>query len=410
MEKENVVVENVTLRKSSEILPKEYLEDKVRLKMSIIGIGNAGNQTIAKAHAAGFKVFAINSSVKDLSDEILKETIPSFIAGDEARGAGKNRAKGKELFKINGKNLFSTQPFVEMVEESDIVVVVAGTGGGTGSAISPDVCQLLTKIYPNKIIIFYGILPKLSDSIMSQNNTIQCLDEINKLKIPFMLADLNHYENIPNDIAYADIGKHIVDSLSVIEGRFLNQSSNGMIDENDMRVIVSEPGYMAAYILNDVTSTQVDQKSIQSYMIDKIKSSPAAMIPRDEIVKQLGVIVNCPEELIEESKTGNYSELTKFIGVPLSIFENYSVNNGMLGQFIILMSGMNLPYSRILQCKSIIEAHEEKLKRAKQVDLSGDVEKFSFLTEGANTDKLMNNSKIKTEESVKNNILEGFFD
>lgn len=402
-------MENEILKKSDELLTKDFLEDQVKLKVSIIGAGNAGNQIIGRGHKEGYTVFAINSSVKDLSDEILGESIPSFIIGDEARGAGKNRLKGKELFKINGKKLFNSPVFTNIVEESDIIFVTAGTGGGTGSAVSPEICQLLSMIYPNKIVIFYGILPKLSDSIMSQNNMIQCLNEIGKAKIPYMLADLAHYENVPNDIAYADIAKHMIDSIGVIAGKFLRQSSYGMIDENDMRVISSEPGYMAAYILNDITPTKIDQKSIQSYMIDRIKNSPAVSIQRDGIVKQLGVIVNCPEELMEASKTGNYSELTNYVGVPLSIFENYSVNNGTLGQFIVLMSGMNLPYSRILQSKKIIDEHEEKLKRVKEIDLTEDVNRLSFLNQHSNMDKLKNNSKITTNDKDKEDILGNFF-
>ena len=388
---------------------KDYLEEKVKLQISVIGIGNAGNQIIEKAHASGFDVFAINSSLKDLSDAVVNETIPSFIAGDEARGAGKNRDKSKELFKINGKKLFETPKFSDMVEGSDIVFVVASTAGGTCSGIAPVLINLFNQIYPNKIIIFYGIVPKKSDSIMAQNNTVQCMDEINHEKIPYMLADLAYYEDIPNDVAYADIAKHVINSIEVISGKFLHQSTSGMIDENDMRVIVSEPGYMSVYALDKVTPAQVDKASIQSYMIGLIKNSPAAPIQRDEIVKELGVIVNCPEEMMEASKTGNYNELTNYVGVPLSIFENYSVNNAAFGQFIVLMSGMNLPYTRIMECKAKIEEHAEKLKRVKEIDLSADASELDFLNDHKNASKLVNTSKETVDEKNKKSVLDGFF-
>lgn len=353
---------------------KEYLENDVKLKVCIIGVGNAGNRVIEKAHEGGYPTLAVNTSIKDLSD-----LVPSFIAGYEARGAGKDRDKAKSLFKVNGKKLFQLQSFIDMVSVSDIVYVTAATAGGTGSGIAPDLIYLLSSIYPSKQVIFYGILPKLSDSIVAQANTIKCMDEIVKLNIPYHLADLSHYEDIPNDVAYTRIGEHILKSINVVRGDYLHHSDSGMIDENDMRAIIRESGYMSVYTLDNITQTQTDKKTIQSLMIERIKHSPSVQIQRDEILKQLGVIINCPEEMMEDAKTGNYNELTKYIGMPLSIFENYSISQGSFGQFITIISGMNLPYSRILLCKQKIEEHEEKLKRVKTFDLSGDIDKISFL-------------------------------
>lgn len=389
---------------------KESLEDRAKLRIGIIGIGNAGNQIIERAYTEGHKVFAINSSMKDLSDTVVSEMIPSFIAGDEARGAGKNRQKAKDLFKVNGRALFSVPSFIDMVESSDIVFVIASTAGGTGSGISPVLVNLFNKIYPNKIIIFYGIIPKKSDSIMAQNNTIECLKEIDDAKIPYMLDDLAFYEEVANDKAYSSIAAHIVNSINVISGKYLSQSTNGMIDENDMRTIVGEPGYMASYILDKVTPAQVDNASIQSLMIKLIKKSPAVEIQRDEIVKELGVIVNCPDEMMEATKAGNYNELTNYIGTPLSIFENYATTNGSFGQFIVLMSGMNLPYSRISVCTQKIKEHEDKLTRTKQIDLSQDAADISFLSARGTTNKLVDSTKINVDDATKKAALSDFFD
>ena len=384
------------------------LEDKVRLRISAIGIGNAGSQIAAALYKEDKEVFIINSSLRDLSDDVISSHIPSFIIGNEARGAGKNRMKAKELLKINGKQLFSIPQFIDMVEHSDIIFICASSAGGSGSGIAPDLAGWLAKMYPHKIIIPYGIIPKLSDSIIAQNNTLQFMDEIEKLKVPYMIADLAHYEDSPNDVAYTAIANHIVTTIDIISGKYLNHSNNGMIDENDMRVIVGEPGYMAAYCLNNITPAMVDKKSIQSYIIDLIKNSPAASIQRDKIVKQMGVIVNCPDSIMESAKSGNYNELCEYIGVPLAIFENYSVNEKALGQFIVLLSGMNLPYSRILQAKQKIEEHEEAIKKVKPIDLSPDVDRFAFLN-NRDTTKLVDASQAPVDEGKKKSVLDDFF-
>ena len=387
----------------------EYLKDQVKLRIGLIGIGNAGNQVVNSAYKEGFtEVFAINSSERDLSDSNVNASIPSFLVGDEARGAGKNREKAKELFKINGKKLFAVPAFDHIVRNSDILFVIGSTAGGTGSGIGPDMAYLLANSYPHKIVIFYGILPKLSDSITAQNNCINCLHEINSMNIPFMLTDLSFWENIPNDIAYVECAKHTIECINVIKGKYLYETVNNSIDENDMRTIVGESGYLSVYQVDRITSVQVDQETIQSLMIKRIKKSPSVMIQKDEIIKQLGVIVNCPDEIMEAAKTGNYSELTDFIGMPLGVFENYTVTNGSVGQFITILSGMNLPYSRLQQCIQIIEQHEEKLKRVKKIDLSNEVDRFDFLNSTNVADKLVNSAKVK-EDSNKQGVLDSFF-
>lgn len=52
-------------------------ESTTNLKMSVIGIGNAGNQVAMAAAAKGHNVFAINTSTKDLDDRVLHQSIKS---------------------------------------------------------------------------------------------------------------------------------------------------------------------------------------------------------------------------------------------------------------------------------------------------------------------------------------------
>ena len=249
----------------------EKLNEKVRLAVSVIGVGNAGGQVL-NAVREDFPVFAINSSAKDLDSVVVGDKIPAFIAGSEARGAGKSRDIAKSLFKVNGRQLFEKREFTDMVEESDVVFVTGAMAGGTGSGIAPVLLDMLTQMYPKKIFIYYGILPKLTDSYQSQANSLQCYQEVAELNIPYMLADLDYYRDVPNDKAYTAIAEHIRTGMQTISGRFLAYTTAGMIDENDMRVIISEGGYMAVYALDKITQSDIDQKPIQDRIIDLVKN------------------------------------------------------------------------------------------------------------------------------------------
>lgn len=377
---------------------KVVLETDVRLKVAVIGVGNAGNQVVITAHKEGLMVYALNTSIKDMSDEILGDTIPCFIIGTESRGAGKNRQKAHDLFMENGKDLFSERKFMSMTQSSDIVFVVFAGGGGTGSEIGPQLCKILTTMFPKKIIIPYTIAPKNNDSITAKDNTIQCIEDFKSCNGSYCIDDLSYYEADPNDVAFSKIGRHVVDCIKVIAGAYLKMSGSQMIDENDMRTVTKEPGYMAIYILDKVTNADLEKSSMQKQLIDKIKHSPSMMVQRDGIIKQMGVIVSCPKDMMEVTKTGDYSEIYEFLGGTVKgVFENYSTTTGTTGQFIVILSGMTFPINRVSQYIDAIKEHEENLQRVQDINLQNEIAKFAFLRSGDNS-KLSSNSTASKEE------------
>ena len=143
----------------------------------------------------------------------------------------------------------------------------------------------------------------------------------------------------------------------------------------------------------------------EEYLIEKIKKSPAAAIARDGAVKQMGMIVNCPEEMAEATKTGDYSSLIEHIGRPYAIFENYSVNNSSLGQFILILSGMSDPDPRLLICKNIVE--KEKPKERKVTSVLGDTSQYGMKV--ADMGKLVSTESSEETGETKSSILDSFF-
>lgn len=348
----------------------QMLENRAALQISLIGVGNAGNQLLNEAIKHDIAVFAINSSQADLNNSVVDKNIKSFIIGKEARGAGKNRKVALSFMKDNGLELMTDVPiFTEMCERSDVIIVAGSTAGGTGSGVCPSLVALLKQQYPGKIIIYCGILPRLTDSVKAQENSIGCLSEITELGVPYILADLEHYQGVPNDVAYRDIQMYIIDCINSIRGKYLNKSSYGMIDENDMRTVIAEPGYLSIYNLNKVSQSQLDKESMQQMMIKKIKQSPAAEIMRDGIVHQMAAIINMPDDMSDSSKASDYEELIGYIGRPLTIFENYAITQGATGQMVIILSGQTTPYNRIAKMSEIVTEYTEKANKQKKFNL-----------------------------------------
>lgn len=373
----------------------EMLADRVRLKISIIGIGNAGNQLLNEAiKRENIRVFAVNSSQKDLGNAVTNAEIPSFIIGHDAKGAGKSRESAAAFFQQNGAELATAVPaFSNMCDSSDVIIVAGSTAGGTGSGVAPQMIRLLQMMYNNKIIIYVGILPRITDAPKAQQNSIECLNEIQECKVPYLLADLDFYKGIPNNVAYQKIQQYLMDCIDIIGGRFLNHSQYGMIDENDMRVILSEPGYLSMYNLMDITQSQLEKESMQAQMMKLIKVSPAVERTRNGIINQMGVVLNTPEEMSDITMSSDYTELTDYIGTPISIFENFANVTGATGQMILILSGQSSPIARI----------NEMNERAKQATgLAQTDYDFKNMIEGFNTKDHKTNIDLTGETQEKN--------
>lgn len=392
----------------SPVLKNKLIED-VRLKTFTIGVGNAGNQTIVYGYKEGMNVFAVNSSAKDLDDQIVDQSIPSFIVGKEARGSGKNIQKGIALWQQNGKDLFKTKQFIESCQAADIIIVVSGTGGGTGPSVAPEICKVLTRMFDKKIIIYHGITPKNTDSNIAFSNTVYCLDRIRELSIPYMITDLNFFAEDTNDVAFVKADKHAIECIKAISGYFLKMSSSQMMDENDMKSIISEPGYLAAYIVNNITTSQLEKNSMQSMVIDAIRKGPAMMIQKDGISMQMGVAINTPDDMAEVTRTGDYTELFQFIGhkPKNGIYENYGVTNGTDGQIVVILSGMTFPINRISYYIDEVKKQDEFLKKKKEIDTSADAELVQQLVSNG-SEKLSSNTEATQEEI--DSVLDDLFD
>lgn len=401
---ENEIVSGVVDKKTL----KTELEKDVRLKVFVIGVGNAGNQTVAYGHRQGLNVFAINSSMRDLSDSIIDESIPSFIVGREARGSGKNIEKGKALWKENGRELFGVKDFMDKCQDADVIVVVSATGGGTGPSVSPEICRVLQKMFSKKVIMYHGIIPKNSDSNISFANTTYCMNEIKQLGIPYSLTDLEKFSGLPNNEAFIQADKHAIQCIKIISGEYLKMSDSQMIDENDMKTTISEPGYIGTYLVDGITSNKLEKESVQSMMIDEIKYGPAVMIQKDGISMQMASITDFPNDMPEVTRTGDYQELFDFIGhkPKNAIYENPSVTNGTSGRFVIILSGMTYPINRMSYYTEAIKEQNDFLKKQKDIDISADAELVQSLVSN-NQDKLSSDTRATADDVA--NVLDDFF-
>lgn len=392
----------------------------VGLKIGVVGVGNAGNQVVVAAEKSNFNCYAINTSKNDLDDEIVNKNINSSLIGD-GRGAGKIRSLAKDAFIENlkrtgaekapkssvdelGEPLFEQEKFLALCENNDIIIVVGSTSGGTGSGICPLLCNRIKAAYPQKILIYMGILPKIGESLKCHSNSIECVNEMLVNNIPYMLFDLAHYEEVPDDKAYVQVANEIVTAISVIRGDYLSTSPIQMMDERDRLVLFTQPGFMTIYKIDKVDQKMLDQKSIQEHLIDKIKRSPMAPIQKDGIVKYMGLVINLPEEMEEDVRSGNMSVLTEYTGIPIDIYKNYAITNSPYGELILIMSGLTLPFNRLSISKGIVDKNKANIEKTKDLSLMDNKNEFSFLQPDKNLDMIRQSTRTEVPTSSVVNI------
>lgn len=350
------------------------------LKVGIIGIGNAGNQVAALAlEKKQIPALAINASEKDL--DTLSVKMNQIVFGDSA-GSGKDRSIAKGFVKNNIKDLFREADFKSFMEEVDIVFVINSTGGGTGSGMGPILTDILRGYYAkdeNKVFINIGILPTLGESVGAQRNTIEYLKEMSELGGSFMLFDNETRSNLATNKQMDIINMEIVNMISIIRGDMSHSSPYGMIDDKDMRKIISMPGMIFMDVLTSIFEDTVTE-DIDNMMLHHIaQDSCMTKVDNDKIVKRLGFIAYLTSELHERFNE-NLPAIREQFGEPIEDFKHFAENteSDKLNSVALIMSGLSIPDNRIRSMINRIEKVEEELRKTKKSNtLSNALNKIS---------------------------------
>ncbi len=115
------------------------LISKQKTRIKVIGCGGGGNNTInriSEVGITGIETIAINTDAQDL---LYTTSDKKLLIGKELTqglGAGSNPKVGEAAAKENEKEL------KKLVQESDIVFITCGLGGGTGTGSAPFIAKL----------------------------------------------------------------------------------------------------------------------------------------------------------------------------------------------------------------------------------------------------------------------------
>lgn len=183
------------------------------MKLTVIGLGQCGGriadefaQLNAKARRQrGFEitpgVFAVNTDSADLSG--LKHISPDYrhriLIGAKksgGHGVGKVNALGAEIAKDDSDKIIDAIRQTKRFFESDGFLLIAASGGGTGSGAIPVITQVIRERYPEKPVFDLIVLPfehEESTEERSTYNTALCLKSVNSVASAVILVDNQRY-------------------------------------------------------------------------------------------------------------------------------------------------------------------------------------------------------------------------
>jgi cell division protein FtsZ len=124
---------------------KYEIEEETRLgtRIKIIGVGGGGCNAVARMVQEGLEgvqFYAMNTDLQALSACIVPNKLQLGAKVTNGLGAGSNPEIGRQAA------LENTDRIVEILQDSDMVFVTAGLGGGTGTGAAPVIASLAKEL------------------------------------------------------------------------------------------------------------------------------------------------------------------------------------------------------------------------------------------------------------------------
>jgi len=127
------------------------------IKIKILGIGGAGTNTVGRLEldeldAKGeTEIAVINTDAQSLADSPIKEKLLIGRSLTRGLGAGGEVEIGRQAAELD------REAIEKLIGEVDLVVLVVGLGGGTGSAAAPVIAEVASKT--DALILAFATLP-----------------------------------------------------------------------------------------------------------------------------------------------------------------------------------------------------------------------------------------------------------
>jgi cell division protein FtsZ len=308
------------------------------LDIAVIGLGQGGGNLAAEFARRGYRAMALNTARTDLSalsslgtttHPALSEAQRLYIGIDGYDGAGADLNYGRQCVTESAERI--REAVARHTEGADVVLLAAGLGGGTGSAVSELVRVLESLELP---LTTLTTLPGDQESGIAKVNAVRAVSDL--VKIPDLglifadnarLAEL--HGNVTLDEYFERINEIIVEPLDAFNR--LNQREGlhpiRTLDGEDLRTLLMSTGVLN-YAQGELPGLTVE--GVTDWVNNALQSSsvmPAGFAISD--IAYLGLVVEASGELLANTPFTFFNEMSERLksgtsgaGIYMGVYRN----------------------------------------------------------------------------------------
>lgn len=305
------------------------------LDIAVIGLGQGGGNLAAEFARRGYRAMALNTARTDLtalgarSHSALSEAQRLYIGIDGYDGAGADLNYGRQCVIESAERI--RESVARHCEGADVVMLTAGLGGGTGSAISELVRVLESLELP---ITTLTTLPGDQESGIAKVNAVRAVSDL--VKIPdlgLIFADNARLSELHGTVTlneyFERINEVIIDPLDAFNQLNQRQGLHPIrsLDGEDLRTLLMSTGVLN-YAQGELGGLSVE--GVSEWVNNELQNSgvmPAGFAMGD--IAYLGLVVEASSDLLASTPFTFFNEVSERLksgtsgaGMYLGVYRN----------------------------------------------------------------------------------------
>jgi cell division GTPase FtsZ len=286
------------------------------LNIFALGLGQAGGNLATEFSQLGYGALALNTAHTDLSSLAGGDDgtgLPAdrrlYVGIDGYDGAGSDLNYGRECINENAEKIRAA---VERhAASADVVLLTAGFGGGTGSALS----QLVEVLEPLELpLLTLATLPNDHESALAKVNAVRGVSELVKAKaLGWIFVDNSRltktHGDVPVDHYFEEINRVILEPIDALN-RLNNRTGLRAIrafDGEDLRTLL-----LCGGVLN-LTSSALPALNVDA-LGERVRELcyDGGVMPTGfalDDASYLGIVIEAPESVLSTTPFSTFERL-----------------------------------------------------------------------------------------------------
>jgi cell division protein FtsZ len=283
----------------------EEILKKQAARIKVIGVGGAGGNTTSRMREIGIKggeIIAINTDAQDLLYANADQKILIGREISKGLGAGSNPRIGQEAAKEQ------QQDIKKKLQNSDLVFITCGLGGGTGTGGAPVVAEIAKK--QGALVIGVVTLPFTVEGAKRIENAMEGLERLEGIVDTLIVIPNDKLLDLAPDLPLPTAFK-VADEIltNAVKGITELVTSSGLVnlDFADIKAVMANGG------VSLIGMGESDSSDRAMEAVDKALNNPLLDVDIKNAQGALVNIIGGPDLALDE-----YKQIIQKIGEQLS--------------------------------------------------------------------------------------------